>query len=869
MPNGASSRFLAIASGGLIVAGIALLPTAANAGEWPNSDVASVSISGTPVDVAFDPAGTTAFVATFTNTVAVVDVATRTVTASIPVGSTNLTTRIEASPDGGLVLVSNTSDGTVSVIDADALAVVQTIDVGEGPSGIAFSPDGSIVYVANSGDGTVSAIDTASWSVTTITVGGAPGVLAVSPDGSELWVPGDANDGVTVIDTATLAIVTSIIGMPEQPVVVAFAPGGAAAFIGLGNGGTGGVARVDPATRTVTDSLGGLPLAGEFLADLLVTPDGETLFAVSYSGALTVIDAATLDIITQTVDTTLRPGAALSPGGELWVAIGDPSSVEIYAFENPSVTTTTLPDGVGGAPYGPVTIAAVNPSTLPVSFSSPDLPSWLFLDPTTGSLSGTPPAIGATYSFTVVATDTEGHEGSAALAILVRDPLAIESLVVIPSDTRVLQGSTISLDVAAQQFGGARVPISSGVTFSSDVPSDAIAGSTVTFRDASTHTITAQWGSFSSEVAIVVIPVIDGEVQWPDTVVDVLGPSVDYTDVAVSPDSATAYATRSGGLDVIDTATGVVRASVAPGIAGGPFAGVEVSPDGSLVAVGSGDVVLVDAATLAAATVVTDGSIEDVAFSPDGTTVVAIGDALWIIDVATASVTATAPVTGSYVTVSPDGEIWVSGDDGISIVGLASGAILATIPTSVNSRVTITPDGTTALSCDSPTRIAFIDVASRAVTRSIPIAGGHEYCAMWLKPGGTEAYFVASPLHPNQGGEGVGVALLIDVEAATIADTIPYTGFASGLALAPDGSIGYIAQYYSGIPGGLAVLEYGGADPLLPVGPLASTGLSAQPDAMSALALGLVAGGVLVGTLARARRRPLQREAVSPRRRSA
>jgi YVTN family beta-propeller protein len=853
MSKGASRRLLAIAACSLIAAGVVLAPTAASAGDWPNSLVGSVALQDFPVDIAFDPSGNTAYVATLSDTIDVVDVAAGTVTASIPVGSAYFPTRVEVSPDGDHALVSNTNDGTVSVIDALSLSVIETITVGTSPTGIAFSPDGSTAYVANNGDGTVSVIDTASWSVTTIPAGGTPGMLAVSPDGGELWVPGDANGAVTVIDTSSLSIVATIASMPGPPMVVAFAPDGATAFVGLGDGGTdGGVVRVDTSTRTMTDALGDLPLDDMYLADLIVTPDAETLFAVSYSGALTVVDAATLDVITQTLDTTLRPGAALSPGGgELWVAVGSPESIDIYEFAGPSITTTTLPDGVGGAPYGPVTVTAANPSTLPVTLSSPDLPSWLSLDPATGSLSGTPPATGATYSFTIVATDAGAHSGSAPLSILVRDPLLVESLAVIPSASRVLQGTTISLAVEARLFDGASVPIGSGVVFSSDVPSDVIAGQTVTFRHASTHTITARWGAFASEVAIVVIPVVDGEVRWPDTVVGAVSPGIGYADVAVSPDSATAYATGPNALDVIDTATGTVRASVT-GVAGD---GVEVSPDGSIVAVAADEgVVLVDAAALVATTVVTGGHVDDVAVSPDGTTVAAIGDAVWIIDVATGTVVRTIDVAGSYVTISPDGTLWVSGSSGISVIDIASGTTVAALPSTISSRVALTPDGSTALTCDTASRLAFIDVATRTVTGSVAIAGLHEYCSIWVKPDGSEAYLVAQPFHANQGGEGTSVALVIDLATAAIADTISYSGFPNGLALAPDGSIGYIAQ--AGL-GGLAVLEYGGPDPLLPgppEGSLAATGLMTHPDAVTGLALGLVAAGVLMSVLARRRR---------------
>ena len=62
------------------------------------------------------------------------------------------------SPDGGKAYVTNSGDGTVSVIDATTdLVVGSPINVGSGPWGVAFSPDGSVAYVTNV-SGTVTVI---------------------------------------------------------------------------------------------------------------------------------------------------------------------------------------------------------------------------------------------------------------------------------------------------------------------------------------------------------------------------------------------------------------------------------------------------------------------------------------------------------------------------------------------------------------------------------------------------------------------------------------------------------------------------------------------------------------------------------------
>jgi YVTN family beta-propeller protein len=77
-----------------------------------------------------------------TNAVSVIDTATNTVVATIPVGVSPIGVAI--TPDGTRAYVtnegSNTVSGTVSVIDTATNTVVATIPVGPGPFGIAITP---------------------------------------------------------------------------------------------------------------------------------------------------------------------------------------------------------------------------------------------------------------------------------------------------------------------------------------------------------------------------------------------------------------------------------------------------------------------------------------------------------------------------------------------------------------------------------------------------------------------------------------------------------------------------------------------------------------------------------------------------------
>src|SRR5262245_55701078 len=78
------------------------------------------------------------------NSVSVIDVASRSVIATIPVGAGPRTLAIV--PSRSEVYVSNPDGGTISIVDAVLNSVVHTIPGYTGVSGGAATPDGSRVY---------------------------------------------------------------------------------------------------------------------------------------------------------------------------------------------------------------------------------------------------------------------------------------------------------------------------------------------------------------------------------------------------------------------------------------------------------------------------------------------------------------------------------------------------------------------------------------------------------------------------------------------------------------------------------------------------------------------------------------------------
>jgi YVTN family beta-propeller protein len=105
--------------------------------------------------------------------------------------------------------ITNQGSNTVSVIDTATNTVSATIPVGRAPQGLAVAPDGNKVYVANFTlpTGEVSVIETATNTVTaTISVGNFPQGVAITPDGSKAYIANFRSNDVSVIVTSPISV---------------------------------------------------------------------------------------------------------------------------------------------------------------------------------------------------------------------------------------------------------------------------------------------------------------------------------------------------------------------------------------------------------------------------------------------------------------------------------------------------------------------------------------------------------------------------------------------------------------------------------------------------------------------------------------
>jgi YVTN family beta-propeller protein len=160
-----------------------------------NTVVATVPVVGVPEEVAITPDGTRAYVTLLNGingSVSVIATATNTVVAIVPMERENQPFGVAITPDGTHAYVANRVGtgglGNLSVIDTATNTIVVSLRVGFDPiGGVAITPDGTHAYVVNSGrdtgfTGTVSVIDTATNTIeVTVPVGRLAIGVAITP----------------------------------------------------------------------------------------------------------------------------------------------------------------------------------------------------------------------------------------------------------------------------------------------------------------------------------------------------------------------------------------------------------------------------------------------------------------------------------------------------------------------------------------------------------------------------------------------------------------------------------------------------------------------------------------------------------------
>ena len=162
--------------------------------------------------------------------VAVVNLLTRKVVATIPTGEKTRPTRIAVQPGGRHVWVGLDNSPAVAVIDAAANKLAASVEAGAGLHNITFTPDGRFAYVSNSAADTVTAIDARTLQkLADIPVGKTPVPVAYSAASRLVYAAAINGAAVSVIDPARQQVVRSI-PLKRGTVALRFDPTGRFGF---------------------------------------------------------------------------------------------------------------------------------------------------------------------------------------------------------------------------------------------------------------------------------------------------------------------------------------------------------------------------------------------------------------------------------------------------------------------------------------------------------------------------------------------------------------------------------------------------------------------------------------------------------------
>ena len=329
------------------------------------------------------PAGATKLVVTNTgdNTISIIDPQTPQTLATIPVGASPRSVTLDAA--GTRAYVNNLDGQSISVVDLASDQVIATIPLPGEPFSSVMSPDGARLYVADYTNGTVDVVDTTLNAVIhTIPGMSLPQGMALSADGARLYIVNDnwpnPNGFMSVVDTNALTVIAST-PVGEEPTLVALSPDNARAYV-LNNGGANNghtVSVIDTASHAVVNLLevGTNPYGIEF------SPDGTKFYVMntfywaggssqSVHGTISVFDAASdTEIDTIEISNGYVPNriAISADGTRLYATLEFHSAVSVIDLTTDQVIASLT---AGSDPYGIAVIPQVLPHCQPGTYSS-------------------------------------------------------------------------------------------------------------------------------------------------------------------------------------------------------------------------------------------------------------------------------------------------------------------------------------------------------------------------------------------------------------------------------------------------------------------------------------------------------------------
>lgn len=412
-----------------------------------------------PTGMVFDSADNRVFVANYlSGNVTVISATTNTAVAWVPVGSHPVGVSYDPANDG--VYVANSYTSQVSVLNGASHAVVATVTTGSAPFGTAYDPTNGEIYVSNLNSANLTAISgNTNRTVANITVPlvGSPLFLAYDSVNKSIlvdsWGSGSSLGQLGIVDATTQRWVGAV-NVGRSPVGIAYDPTQQLAFVANDVPGSISIVRmgnvVAPLVLTKFTATPSSIILGQGTDLVVTTTGGSGSLTYAYSSlppGCASVNASTL-VCTPSAAGTYGIGVNVTDStgdrvsGAARLTVSSPGALQVTGFTaSPSIIR-----------QGQSTSFAVLASggIPPLTYSYQGLPTGC-LSANQSTLACTPIASGA-FRVSVLVEDAGAHSATANTSLLVNPPSPLTAATLNATPDRVAINETTVL--SAQATGG-------------------------------------------------------------------------------------------------------------------------------------------------------------------------------------------------------------------------------------------------------------------------------------------------------------------------------------------------------------------------------------------------------------------------------
>ena len=282
-----------------------------------NTIIATVPQAGRG-PITANSAGALTYVASGSGDLFIIDTANNAVIGNVPLENPAIPNGIAIHPDGTRAYVSfykwDVGHNSVSVVDLTTKTVTAAVPLEFSPGGIEVNRAGTRLYVADFDGNAIVVIDADTYSVLARIASPAGAIrVAMNAAGTRLYVTG--NNGLSIIDTATNAVVATA-GVGGSASAVAVNHAGTRFYVSTYLGGTHpendlySLVIVDAATL---DVIANVPV-GSFPTAVAIDPTDTRVYVTNYySNNVSVVDTAT-NAVVATIPVSTPLGVVVTAG---------------------------------------------------------------------------------------------------------------------------------------------------------------------------------------------------------------------------------------------------------------------------------------------------------------------------------------------------------------------------------------------------------------------------------------------------------------------------------------------------------------------------------------------------------------------------